>query len=121
LINHIDKLQTRESNAIQEESRILRDTQEDSDVDYLPGQAYPDLIPQTTNKRKISTIPRGLAEEKQADHILNQAEQFIGQSKRARNTLQCRRVNPLPQLKKQLKMARNVMQLQEAKTILDAT
>jgi len=57
LINHINNPHRRESKAIREESGILRDSQGDSDVDYLPSQAYADQIPQTTDKPEIFAIP----------------------------------------------------------------
>ena len=63
---------------------------------------------------------RDLMNDRQADLVLDRAEQFIEDSERARNTWQRSRVNPLPQTKKQLKKARKIKRLQDSKRSAEA-
>jgi hypothetical protein len=59
--------------------------------------------------------PRDVMEDQRFDQILDSAERIIQDSIRDRSCLQPNGVNPLPQTKTQLKKARKVKRLQEAK------
>jgi hypothetical protein len=66
-------------------------------------------------ERLISPIPRDLAEDQRLDQVLRSAEECLARSERDRNSRLLNRVNPLPQTKTQLKKARKIKRLQEAK------
>jgi hypothetical protein len=123
LINHIDNLQQREDlvPASEKESSISRNSREDKRTpqsehlqDSLAG-IHPDRIHQIEVPRGVSSQPRDLTEDQRLDRILEEAEAVIQDSLKARTTHQKGRVNPTPQTKAQLKKARKIKRLQEAK------
>jgi hypothetical protein len=123
LINYIDNLQQREDlvPASEKESSISRNPREDKRIphsenlqDSLAG-IHPDRIPQIEVPRGVSSQPRDLPEDQRLDRILEEAEAVIQDSLKARTNYSRGRVNPTPQAKAQLKQARKVKHLQEAK------
>jgi hypothetical protein len=113
LINHIDNLRSREEIAIQ--SKAPRDKQEAPETNLVHQQIHPDRVAQISKDREVSIVPRDLTEDQRLDQILEEAEQTIRNSVRDRTALQQGRVNPLPTTKTQLKKARRLKRLQEAR------
>jgi hypothetical protein len=92
LINHIDNLRESEYPATREERF---------------GKAHPDRTEQITSERAVSTTPRDLTEDQRRVHT--------------RSIRNPNRINPLPQTKNQLKKARKLKRLQEAKRKIGST
>jgi hypothetical protein len=86
----------------------------DSEQNHL-GSIHPDRIQQVEYVRTVSPVPRDLTEDQRLDRILDSAERVIQESFRDRSQIQFNRVNPLPSTKNQLKKARKVKRLQDAK------
>jgi hypothetical protein len=72
--------------------------------------------PVTIDEKRVSPTPRELTEDQRLDRILESAERVIQDSIRDRPNHYQGRVNPLPETKTQLKKARKVKRLQEAKS-----
>jgi hypothetical protein len=70
---------------------------------------------QVPKAREVSSTPRDLTEDLRLDRILKSAERVIQDSFRDRTVRQQGRVNPQPTTKLQLKEARKVKRLQEAR------
>jgi len=114
LVIHIDNLKNREtviSDAASKATSVARINCNQKDE----GKVHPDRISQIDNERKISVTPRDLAEDQRLDNILDNAEQFVASSDRARNQWQLNREDPLPQTKKQLGKNRKTKRLQKAR------
>jgi hypothetical protein len=103
LIVHIDNLEKRIAAAPLGESS---------------GIVHPDRAQQIA--KEVSPTPRDLTEDLRLDSILKEAERVVQNSSRDRRALQRNRVNPLPQTKTQLKKARKIKRLQEAKSKQEA-
>jgi len=80
-----------------------------------PDNVHPDTISQVICEREISAASIDLTEDRRVDNILDHTQQFQEDSSRAWNQWQQNQVNPLPQTKTQLKKARKVKRLQEAR------
>jgi hypothetical protein len=122
LISHIEKLRVREESVPKEPRELpgdleqLQGRQEPAKFNLQAAKVHPATVGQITNTREVSATPRDLAEDQRLDHLLDRTELFITESVQARNTLSKKnRVNPLPQTKAQLKKARKVKRLQEAR------
>jgi hypothetical protein len=76
---------------------------------------HPDRVHQVEIPRGVSSQPRDLTEDQRLDIILEEADAVIQDSLKARLTYQKGRVNPTPQSRTQLKKARKIKRLQEAK------
>jgi hypothetical protein len=111
LINHIDKIQTREEARSQNLSP--KEVQRVPEPVKQQQQIHPDRIPQILREREVSAVPRDLTEDQRLDLILDSAERVIQESFRDRAIVQQGRVNPLPTTKAQLKKARKIKRLQE--------
>jgi hypothetical protein len=114
LIIHIDNLQEWEEVRSGDPAIILREDIQASETEFAFSNIHPSRIHQVPIARAVSATPRDLTEDQRLDLVLDSAEQTIEESKRASNTWQRNRVNPLPQSRAQLKMARKVKRLQEA-------
>jgi len=119
LIAYIDNLQAREVEANRERSSLSRKDRGNSDT--TPNPIHPDRVKQVSDTREVSTTPIDLSEDQRCDNILDSAEQCLEESSRARNQWQRNRLNPLPSTKKQLKNARKIQRLQEARNKEAAT
>jgi hypothetical protein len=113
LINHIDNLQKRED--VLKQARVSEERREAPEEDQSSQQVHPDRVAQISAVRPVSTVPRDLTEDQRLDRILEEAEEVVQNSLRDREAVRRYRVNPLPTTKTQLKKARKVKRLQEAR------
>jgi hypothetical protein len=115
LATFIDNIQSRAEEAVTSEVfEVPSGRQEACAPEQSIGQVHLDRVPNITQERSVSSVPRDLTEDQRLDCILDSAERVIQESFRDRSSLQYNRVNPLPQTKTQLKKARKVKRLQEA-------
>jgi len=119
LITYIDNLQAREVVANGEGSNLSRKDRGNSN--NTPYPIHPHRAKQVSDTREVSGTPRDLLQDQRCDDILDSAEQCLEESSRARNQWQRNRVNRLPSTKKQLKKARKMKRLQEARNKEAAT
>ena len=120
LITSIDKLKTQANIGISV-SPSTPERFQDKPINSTSGDkastssVHPDRTTRISVIRGVSATPRKLTEDRRQHQILERAEQFIEESESARNSWQHSRGNPVPQTKSQLKKARKVKRLQEAK------
>jgi len=101
LIIHIDNLKNRETVISDTASKAISVARIDCNQKD-EGKVHPDRIGQIDYEQEISDTPRDLAENQRLNNILDNAEQFLASSGRARNQWQLNQEDPLPQTKKQL-------------------
>jgi hypothetical protein len=106
LILHIDNLKIR--------------SKEEITAPEYGSVIHPDRLKQVEQENRVSPTPRDLTEDQRLDSILEVAEHVVQDSFRDRSIIQRNRVNPLPQTKAQLKKARKIKRLQEAKSKTEA-
>jgi hypothetical protein len=99
-IDYIDNIEKRESAVTLGESS---------------GIVHPDRAQQIELEKAVSPTLKDLTENQRLDLVLEEAEQVIQDSIRDRSAVQRNRVNPLPRTKAQLKKARKIKRLQEAR------
>jgi hypothetical protein len=116
LIVHIDNLQEQGTTSVELPEDKPKERSEEDILRPAVFPVHPSRIQQVPKDREVSLTPRDLTEDQRADQVLDSAERFIEQSTRARITGQRNRVNPLPQTKNQLKKARKIKRLQNART-----
>jgi hypothetical protein len=80
------------------------------------GKIHPDRVQQILSEEIVSPTPRDLTEDRRLNQALSSAEQVVKESKRDWENRQRNKVNLLPRSKNQLKKARKVKRLQEART-----
>jgi hypothetical protein len=116
LIIFIDNIQSQVEVAVHSEANEAPSERQEACVpEQSIGQVHTDRIPNITQARSVSAVPRDLTEDQRLDRILDSAERVIQESFRDRSHLQYSRVNPLPSTKAQLKKARKTKRLQEAR------
>jgi hypothetical protein len=113
LVNHIDNLRKRED--VLKQARVSEERREVPEEDQSFQQVHPDRVAHISVDRSVSAVPRDLTEDQRLDRILEEAEEVVQNSLRDRDAVRRNRVNPLPTTKNQLKKARKVKRLQEAK------
>jgi hypothetical protein len=113
LVNHIDNLRKRED--VLKQARVSEKRRDVPKQDQSSQQVHPDRVAQISVDRSVSAVPRDLTEDQRLNRILEEAEEVIQNSLRDRDAVSQNRVNPLPTTKIQLKKARKVKRLQEAK------
>jgi hypothetical protein len=77
LVRHIDNLIRRESVAAQRSTGFPEWNSELLEVEEIPNQVYPSWVGNISRKSEVSTTPRDLTEDQQADQIVWSAEQFV--------------------------------------------
>jgi hypothetical protein len=115
LIVHIDNIRKREIaskefSVVTSEERIA-----ETDIRHTTIPVHPSRRLQVPKDREVSSTPRDLSEDQRLDQVLEDTETFLEESSRARNTWQQNRIHPLPQSKRQLRIARQIKRLQEAR------
>jgi hypothetical protein len=80
----------------------------------IPSTVHPSQVQQMSIGREMPPTPWDLTEEQRTEQLLDRAEHFIEECKRAQITWQRNRFNSLPQTHAQLKKARKIKRLQEA-------
>ena len=119
LIVHIDNLRKRTTDVQEPISTKASEPEasvvQDSEVPEF-GKVHPNSVQQILSVGTVSPTPRDLTENRRLNQVLESAEQVVQESIRDRTTRQRNRVNPLPQTKMQLRKARKVKRLQEART-----
>jgi hypothetical protein len=113
LVNHIDNLRKRED--VLKQARVSQGRRDVTEEVQSSQQIHPDRVTQVSVIRSVSAVPRDLTEDQRLDRILEEAEEVVQNSLRDRDAVKRNRVNPLPTTKTQLKKARKVKRLQEAR------
>jgi hypothetical protein len=79
LVIHIDNLQERQ---------VVRSPEKAVPENQGRQHVHPDRVPQVSQRRSVSAIPRDLTEDPRLDKILESAEQVIQESFRDRSAVQ---------------------------------
>lgn len=96
-------------------SATAQDIQEDSRTYIESRHIHPERLEQAL------AMPEGLTVDQRANQVLERADRVIRRSEHTRAQLQESQENPLPRSKLQLRKARKVERLQEAKNMAEAS